>query len=271
MAPSINQKGFSVLEIIFSAALAAIFVSVFVGALITSRNTAHRSGDQTRAVLVAEEGLEAVRSVRDRDFAGLTDGTYGVALANNRWDLTNTPDTTDIFTRSIEISSVDEGTKKIDATVTWRYGDFQTGSTTLATYLTRWRDISTSQASSSVIDISNTYYNNEDQELRGITLAAQELDVIIAGIQATWQNSKKIERIKMESTIVWSKNGPGSPSGSQRSGTELDVQDYSIAASTNAAMRLKFNGSMEGQDITLIVTFSDGSSQSVVINNLEND
>jgi hypothetical protein len=36
------------------------------------------SGDRVRAVLLAEEGLEAVRSIRDTGFRNLVDGTYGL-------------------------------------------------------------------------------------------------------------------------------------------------------------------------------------------------
>ena len=79
------------------------------------------------------EGLEAVRNIRDEDFSNLEDGFHGLVIQDGVWRLTGEPDTTNIFSRQIEISAVDANTKKVVSTVSWM-GMFQPGQMALATY-----------------------------------------------------------------------------------------------------------------------------------------
>jgi hypothetical protein len=92
---------------------------------------------------LAEEGLEAVRNLRDGTFTNLTSGTYGLAISNGKWMLSGSSDTTGIFTRQITVSSLDAQRKQITSTVTWQQTPQRTGTVTLTGTLTNWQRIVT--------------------------------------------------------------------------------------------------------------------------------
>jgi type II secretory pathway pseudopilin PulG len=128
-----SSSGFGLLEAILAISLLSLVASVFAGALIYGQQSAFSAGNFSRAIFVAQEGLEAVRNIRDEDFSNLEDGIRGLAIQDGVWRLTNDPDTVDIFSREIEISTIDANTKKVVATVSWT-GMFQPSQTTLTTY-----------------------------------------------------------------------------------------------------------------------------------------
>jgi hypothetical protein len=73
-----------------------------------------------KAVYLAQEGLEAARSIRNSAFTNLTDGTFGLGITSNRWTLTGANDVVDsIYTRQIQVSSINSTTKQVVATVSW--------------------------------------------------------------------------------------------------------------------------------------------------------
>lgn len=126
------------IEAILAASLFLLTASVFAGALIYSQQSLFSAGSRSRAVFLAEEGLEAVRNIRDADFSNLDGGTKGLTIQDNIWKLTDEPEDIDIFTRQIEISTVDENTKKVSSIVNWDSLFHESNSVTLTTYLTNW-------------------------------------------------------------------------------------------------------------------------------------
>lgn len=117
----IRNKGFSLVELLLAISLFSILVFVIgdvISAALTSTST---SAISLSASHLAEEGAEAVRSLRDAsdDFAYIPDGTYGIVINNNQWELSPTPDITDIFTRSIAILTINANQKRITTTISW--------------------------------------------------------------------------------------------------------------------------------------------------------
>ncbi len=88
--------------------------------------------------MLAEEGLEATRNIRDTGFRNLIDGTHGIALPSYQWILSGLQDVTDIYTRQVVISPVDSSTKLVTSTVTWSPGQGQTQNTSLSSYVSFW-------------------------------------------------------------------------------------------------------------------------------------
>ena len=95
-------------------------------------------------MLLAEEGLEAVRNIRDYDFSLLASGIYGLNITDNKWRLTSSADVTDGFTREIEISSDGDNRRTVTSTVTWQQNEQRVGSVSTLTYLHNLRDIKAS-------------------------------------------------------------------------------------------------------------------------------
>src|SRR3989304_7253015 len=92
-----SRTGFSLVEVLLSAAMLAFLVTAMVGALIVGRESVATSGAQNRAIFLAEEGLEATRGVRKDAYANLIDGAHGSATTANKWVFSGTSDITGIF------------------------------------------------------------------------------------------------------------------------------------------------------------------------------
>lgn len=136
-----NKNGFSLVEVLLSGALFAILAMVLLGGLIYGQEGTLTGGKTTRATLLAEEGLEAVRNIRDNNFSNLVDGTYGLAISGGKWTLSGASDLTDIFTRNVVISTIDTDRKNVVANVTWQQNAQRSGSVSLASRLMYWRKI----------------------------------------------------------------------------------------------------------------------------------
>lgn len=129
-----SSPGFGLVEAILAASLFSLVAAVFAGALIYGQQSAFSSGNASRAAFVAQEGLEALRNIRDEDFSNLEDGTHGLAIQDGVWRLAGHSNTVDVFSREIEISSVDANTKKAVSTVSWTSLFQQPSQTALTTY-----------------------------------------------------------------------------------------------------------------------------------------
>lgn len=124
-------------------AISIITVSVLAATAVSQKSiyVARQAFHTTQAGFVLEEGAEAVGVMRDNSWANissLTAGTnYYPTFSGGTWTLSSTPNTVDIFTRTVSIASVsrdnttkdisntgtdDPGTKLVTVTVSWVEG-----------------------------------------------------------------------------------------------------------------------------------------------------
>ncbi|HKX73532.1 MAG TPA: type II secretion system protein [Candidatus Saccharimonadales bacterium] len=132
-----NQRGFSPVEVLLAATVFGFLATAVIGAIIYGRSSTAAAGERSRAVALAEEGSEAIRNIRDANFANLTNGTYGLAQSGGAWTLSGTSDTTGIFTRQAVISTIDSTRKNVAVTVTWPQGA-TTAQTSVSSRLSDW-------------------------------------------------------------------------------------------------------------------------------------
>lgn len=132
-----STKGFSLIEVILAAALFGIYASALLGILAYGNETAARAADRARSVFLAEEGLEAARSLRSVSWDSIADGQWGITSTPSGWTLLPAGDSVGRFNRQITISSIDNSTKKIITSVSWLQGGSPV-TTTLSTLLTNW-------------------------------------------------------------------------------------------------------------------------------------
>src|SRR3989344_1218094 len=142
-----NQAGFSLVEVILSTAVFVLLVTALVGAYLYGQEATALAGNRARATMLAEEGLEAVRNIKDANFSNLSDGTHGLAVSGNQWTLSGSSDVTDIFTRSISISIIDMDRKSVVSNISWQQNPQRTGSLSLATRFTNRQASAASPAS----------------------------------------------------------------------------------------------------------------------------
>ena len=131
--------GFSLVEAALASAVFGLLVTALVGAYLYGQESTALAGNRVRAVLLAEEGLEAVRNIRDAGFSNLSDGTFGLTTAGNQWNLSGSQDVSGMFTRQIAVSSVDAARKSVTATVTWQQNLQRSGIVSLGTRMTAWQ------------------------------------------------------------------------------------------------------------------------------------
>lgn len=134
-----NQRGISLVEVLLAVTVFGMIVTAVSGAIIYGRTASNSGGNRTSANLLADEGIEAVRNIRDAGYSNLVDGTYGVVQNGNQWTLAGSSDVNGIFTRQVTISTVDSSRKNIDSKVSWsQAGQSGTSDTTVTTRLTNW-------------------------------------------------------------------------------------------------------------------------------------
>ncbi len=141
-----NNKGFSLVEIVLASGVLALLSLIFLGILTYGQQSTVRAAQRDRAIFLAQEGLEAARSIRDQNFANLTAGDFGL-VASNQWSLSAQPDVEDIFTRTISIVDVNAQTKKVISKVAWKQSGSNIVDLSFSTILTDWRTASSTGTS----------------------------------------------------------------------------------------------------------------------------
>lgn len=134
-----NKSGFIIIEVL----IACLIISITTIALMSSASKgielSNRSLRQIQANMILEEGVEAVKSIRDNNWTTISnltlDTNYYLSFNTNAWTLSTTLPSpiNEIFTRAIVLSpvyrdsnddiassgTIDTGIKKVSVTVSW--------------------------------------------------------------------------------------------------------------------------------------------------------
>jgi Tfp pilus assembly protein PilV len=144
-----NLSGFTIVEVIIACTIISVTVLTLMSAAGKGIELSNRALRQTEANMLLEEGVEAVKTIRDTDWTTIsnlsldTDYYLFFDTTSNTWTL-NTSSTApsgsiptypinSIFDRKVVVSNVerdssdnivetgtiDEGTKKVNITVSW--------------------------------------------------------------------------------------------------------------------------------------------------------
>lgn len=133
-----DTNGFSLIEIILSSGLLAMFALAFLGVLGFSQESTLRAGQRSRAIFLAEEGLEAARDIRDESFSNLTIGNHGIT-STNKWVFAGQTDIVENFTRTVNVVEVNSQTKQATSEVAWKQTGGNQVSVSFSTLFTDWR------------------------------------------------------------------------------------------------------------------------------------
>lgn len=130
-----NQSGQSLIEVIIAIFIFSLGIAT-VGMLVLDANVTSRQGiERTKATFLAEEGLEAARSIRNSSFVNLTEGSHGATTTSGTFSFSGTSDVSDQFTRVVTVENIDAMQKKVTSLVTWPFLPLRPGSVTLVTRL----------------------------------------------------------------------------------------------------------------------------------------
>ncbi len=269
-------------------ALVAIGISAIVMmALLTLGVSGWRAADkiQSRHVALeyANEGLAAVRSMEFSDLTPMSTGA--LSFSSSTWSLASgSPEalpngmtriiTVDEVQRDGSCMVVDSGTVdpdsfRINSEVIWTDVMGIDHAVDFSSHRTQWSAPEGScfqpeQSANVTIDLSNVNWHGQKQ-LRNLYITNNGVsDVIVDEVTLTWDNGEEIDQMFIGAGKVWSASGPGTPTGSQLSGTELDIQDVTLTTTQVTEMhKVQFSHDMRGSTLTLKLEFSDDSSITV--------
>jgi len=108
-----KNKGFSIVEVVVAAAIVLLIGTAFTGVLSQTTSLSSRALRIAQTSSLLEEGAEAVKTIRDEDWATISalnlNTVYYLSYNTNtnKWSLSTTPNTIDsLFTRTVVFSSV---------------------------------------------------------------------------------------------------------------------------------------------------------------------
>jgi len=129
-----KRNGGSLVEFIVAL---GIFIIVGTGIILLVLGALQGNTNNTKrieALFIVEEGVDAVKSVRDHNWGDLVNGEHGLTVTNGYWEFSGTSEAVGSYTRIITISDVerdlagdiidvggvvDPRTKKATVLVTW--------------------------------------------------------------------------------------------------------------------------------------------------------
>jgi Tfp pilus assembly protein PilV len=134
-----RHLGFSTIEVILAATVFGVLVTALTGAVVYGRASSADAGETNRAHYLAEEGVEAIRNIRDVSYASLpASGDWGLQKSAGVWTLTGTSDSSGIFSRKATFTTVDTTHKNVVVTVSWSTGS-ATNQVTATARFVNWR------------------------------------------------------------------------------------------------------------------------------------
>lgn len=98
-----KKRGYSVIEVILAGSILALAVAGIVGAMLIAQRNNQASIAQSQALAMAQEGIIALKSIRDREYSALinTNDTtnnpsgaqFGLSFSDGVWNLILSPTT----------------------------------------------------------------------------------------------------------------------------------------------------------------------------------
>ncbi len=172
----IHQQGQSILEIIVALAIFSLIGAAMATMAVGSFTALTQGGEQVEAVNLAQEGIEAVRAIRDMAWNKNIYSKSAVAVNAGEWIFNGegTEETIGQYTRIITFSDVcrdnnneivvcpgdytDVHSKKVTVTASWPIRDGVTNSAQKIIYLTNWD--SKEWVEDKSIDFNDGAFNN---------------------------------------------------------------------------------------------------------------
>ena len=196
-------SGFSLVELILAVALFGLFATAFIGLLVVSYDSDVQAAQRDRATLYAQEGMDAVFSIRRQGWNLLNNGTYGLTDTNGYYEFFGSSNVLeDLYTREITITDAcrdgggeltdcpgvgaDLKVKKVTATVSYTGLTGFAHEIVFSTYLSTWQTAIWTQTEWSggggqPIWSDETQYSSDDGKIDVDTTAGQVTLATITG------------------------------------------------------------------------------------------
>src|SRR3989344_6985907 len=107
---NLKTKGFAIVELLVVSFIISVAFFAITGASQRSLSLSIKALQMTQASFVLEEGVEAIKTIRDTDWTNITSLTYDtpyyLSFSNGIWILSTTPSTGGSFTRTVQFKQV---------------------------------------------------------------------------------------------------------------------------------------------------------------------
>ena len=139
-------KGQSLLELIIAIGIFIVSIFSLATFVLDSFISGRLAQEFLTANLLAEEGMEVVRAIRDNNWEDLIEGNHGLATSSGHWvfqgEKEDISDRLKGGVRQVQIENLTLNRKKITSRVTWQFteGNFQ--EVNLVSYFTNWQKTS---------------------------------------------------------------------------------------------------------------------------------
>jgi len=133
-------RSFTITELLIALAIFAVVASSIIFVTIDALEAGRVGKDRSIALAFAQEGLEAARSIRNRNYNELINGTYGLSQAANQWRFSPTPENLqNRFTRAILVEDYAANEKKLTSRIIWQLRAGRNLKIELVSILSNWK------------------------------------------------------------------------------------------------------------------------------------
>lgn len=276
-----ENRGQSVVEILISLAVFCIILLGVLFLFFKSLDNSRQAVEVSQAQNLAQEGIEGVRTIANNNWKDLVDGSYEIENSAGYWQFITPRSQTLLnkYSRQIDITPStrrpddcllqegeeygDRDIKKVVSTVFWIFNGIEKN-VSYTTYLSNWINPNASCGEALCLNVNVSLANVDEtkKSMTGVKIINNcHRDITIDKMTLTWTVPGKITDIKIENNDYWTKNGPGTPLGSQPSGTEIDIQDFILyAGGTYEVTRFRFDSKIDGSIVTIKSKMRDGST-----------
>ncbi len=141
-----GNLGQSSIELLVALGIFGVLAGTLSFFILDSYTTGRLANEIMIANFLAEEGMEATRSIRDNKWDDLSVGNHGLVISADKWIFQGSwEDISDFLregTRILTIEDIDTDRKKITCQVFWKFTEQRPQQIQLVTYLTNWQKVS---------------------------------------------------------------------------------------------------------------------------------
>lgn len=271
-----GRSGQSLIEVIIAISIFAMVFSSMITLSVGGLYALEKGGEQIEAEALAQEGMEAVMSVKSRDWNLLSacSATCIVSVSAGRWTLSNgASETIGKYTRKISLSDIyrnagndivasgtpgailDPNSKEISSLVEWNVQPGIINDAKKASIITNW----TSQPEADYLIVDTSSASASGSDAIGITISnGGPSNITISSMIVSWtggSGGNTIRVVRISGNNRWS--------GNSASGALLDINDFTLisAAGSYPINYFRFRRSIAGATMSVTFTMLDGSQK----------
>lgn len=141
-------RGQTLIELLIAIGVFMVVIAGFSFLVLDSYASGRLAQEITMADFLAQEGVEAARSIRDNSWDSLITGNHGIAISGNNWVFQGAgEDISSVLasgSRRVTIEDLvppDPDRRKVTSLVLWQFTPDRAQETRLVTYLTNWQKV----------------------------------------------------------------------------------------------------------------------------------